>query len=427
MAILRTKALVKYSPIKRLTRQQHGIIDEVIDKPEKSFVINGDAGTGKTVLLTHLVAELSKTNPDAKIAVVVQPNWVKTAEEIFKVYGLNSSNVVVGTSIKLVNQNKINHVHYDTIIVDESHKLSRRGNKQHPSFNKIYQGRFAEDTSHLAVLKKLGTQVVLMYDVLQAIRPANISRSDFKALTVGFERCYLTTQFRIQAPEGKNYTSDDYINGIKYLLYKDTGLLEDTNFNPEFNRDVFRDNNVDAYFGYFKERPLKNLFDWVEEDRNFNPENVDRVLAGLAEDWKQSDGSNPSIKHWFEGDLAKRWNSTQENWVNSQEDDAEDQVGSVFAVQGIDLNKVGVLIGDDIEVNNDGILEANPDNFRNVNGKFTVEDMEVSSNQKEFTLFVLNIYYILLTRGIDGVRLGFWRNDRFREYMENILDIDQNK
>ncbi|CAK1240517.1 DUF2075 family (BH3996) [Fructobacillus evanidus] len=109
--------------------------------------------------------------------------------------------------------------------------------------------------------------------------------------------------------------------------------------------------------------------------------------------------------------------------MNSKEDDAEDQVGSVFAVQGIDLNRVGVLIGDDIQVNDKGVLAANKENFRNVNGKFTEEDMQLTENQEEFTLFVLNIYYILLTRGIDGIRLGFWRNDAFMEYMERTLEI----
>ena len=35
----------------------------------------------------------------------------------------------------------------------------------------------------------------------------------------------------------------------------------------------------------------------------------------------------------------------------------------------------------------------------------------------------LNQYYVLLTRGIDGIRLGFWDgNDSFRKYMEDTLD-----
>ena len=36
----------------------------------------------------------------------------------------------------------------------------------------------------------------------------------------------------------------------------------------------------------------------------------------------------------------------------------------------------------------------------------------------------LNQYYVLLTRGIDGIRLGFWDgNDSFRKYMADTLDI----
>lgn len=122
--------------------------------------------------------------------------------------------------------------------------------------------------------------------------------------------------------------------------------------------------------------------------------------------------------------MSKRWNSTQENWVNSEDADAEDQVGSVFGVQGIDLNKVGVLIGNDLEVLEDGTLFGNRDNFKNVNGKFSKEDFEAPDAQSEFTLFVLNIYYVLLTRGIDGIRIGFWRNDKFKEYLKKALIAD---
>ncbi len=137
----------------------------------------------------------------------------------------------------------------------------------------------------------------------------------------------------------------------------------------------------------------------------------------------QSDGKDASIMHWVADGIELRWNSIQENWINSKDSDAEEQIGSVFAVQGIDLNKVGVLIGSDLEVTSNGKLRANPDNFHNVNGTFTNEEMKDPMNQEEFTLFVLNIYYVLLTRGIDGIRLGFWKNDEFKNYMMKTLDI----
>lgn len=109
LTILRTRALVKYSPIKNLTKQQVQLLNEVIDNPDESFVINGDAGTGKTVLLTNLVAKLiTEKTGDGKrksisVAVVVQPNWVKTAQEIFKIYGMTDK-LWIGTSTQLINK-----------------------------------------------------------------------------------------------------------------------------------------------------------------------------------------------------------------------------------------------------------------------------------------------------------------------------------
>lgn len=424
---LRTKELFKYSPIKQLTSEQGQLITEIIDNPDKNYVINGDAGTGKTVLLTHLTASILKKRPGARIGVVVQPNWEKTGVGIFKVYGMDSGCLSVDTSTKLIGSNR----KYDVIIVDEAHKLSRKYGKQQAAFNQVYKIPGYEDcNSHLEILQKMGNQLILMYDVLQAIRPANITREMFMQLTDGYEKKFLKTQFRIQAPEGKSYTSDDYINGIKYLLFKGTGLLKSslTNFDPDFNRDVFRDRSADAYFGYMIGKPMKKLFDWVEEDRNFNPEHINRVLSGMfgcdtVDKWNQSHGKDPSITHFHEDGLNRRWNSTQENWIKIKDKDAEDQIGSVFAVQGIDLNKVGVMIGPDIIVNKDGILEADPKHHENTNNKFSKEEMQDPGMRLEFTLFILNQYYVLLTRGIDGVRLGFWENDAFRKYMEKTLEI----
>ena len=419
---LRTRALVKYSPIKILTNEQTDLIREVIDNPTTNYLINGDAGTGKTVLLTHMVGRILRERKDAVVGVVVQPNWEKTGREIFDIFGMkDDARLTVTTSTKLINEGK----DFDVIIVDESHKLSRRGPKQLAAFNSVYDiPAYRTCQSHLEILQKMSTQVILMYDVLQAIRPANVPRAEFARLTGSYEKRFLKTQFRIQAPKGKSYTSEDYMNGIKWLLYKDTGLLSCglTNFDPLFNKDVFSDRTPNAYFGYFKDTPLHRMIDWLEEDMNLNPEHVDRVLAGLFVDWRQADGADPSKKHFHEGNIHRRWNSTQTNWINSKEPDAEEQIGSVFAVQGIDLNKVGVLIGRDLKVDG-GKLSADPDSFFNVNEKFNADEMVDPANLFEFTLFVLNIYYVLLTRGIDGIRVGFWDNDSFKKYMIDTLDI----
>lgn len=55
--------------------------------------------------------------------------------------------------------------------------------------------------------------------------------------------------------------------------------------------------------------------------------------------------------------------------------------------------------------------QAVPDNHNNTNNKFSNEEMQDPTNQFEFTLYILNKYYVLLTRGIEGIRLGFWDGD----------------
>lgn len=84
------------------------------------------------------------------------------------------------------------------------------------------------------------------------------------------------------------------------------------------------------------------------------------------------------------------------------------------------MNKVGVLIGNDLQVDESDRLFGNLDNFHNVNGKFSKNDANLE-NENEFTLFVLDIYYILLTRGIDDVRIGFWKNNPLIRYMKKCF------
>ena len=165
MEELRTKALVRYSPIKILSPEQANWIDDILKHHDTNYVINGDAGTGKTVLLTHLVASILN-NTDYTIGVVVQPNWEKTGNEIFKIFGMNSERLSVTTSTKMImDYVQIGLTPYDVIIVDESHKLSRQYGKQHPSFDKVYQfPQFSSCKSHLEILQKIGHQKILMYD-----------------------------------------------------------------------------------------------------------------------------------------------------------------------------------------------------------------------------------------------------------------------
>jgi len=91
-----------------------------------NYLIEGGAGTGKTVLMTNLAAQIyKKYDGQKKIAVVVKSNWRRSGKKIFTSYGIK--NVTVGTWCQIVSSQQ----KYDYILIDEAHRLPYKyGGKQ---------------------------------------------------------------------------------------------------------------------------------------------------------------------------------------------------------------------------------------------------------------------------------------------------------
>lgn len=404
--VLKNTNIFRYSPFKQLSQQQDKIINDIINTND-STVVHGDAGSGKSVMIISLLSRLIDKN--LKIGLIVDTNWQKTAKELLNFYNIRGT-VVIGTSTKIINSEE----YFDLIIVDEAHKLSRKHTKQMYTFNKVYDiPEFRNCSSHLEILTKISNRLILFYDAFQSFRPAHISHKDFYELTKDFKQYKLNKQYRIN-----NELANDYVDAIKYILYKDTGILNEYNFNKNFNRDIF--NN--SYFNFLiSENPISDCMELLKKDNHIHPNHTNRVLSGLNEKWKISDGKDINIKH-FKEDNGKsyRWNSTQDNWLNISDEDKEEQIGSVFAVQGKDLNVCGVILGEDLGVDKNGKLFGDYKNFHNRNGVFNKEERE--KYQDDFTLFVLNIYYILLTRAIDKIYISVRNNPDLVNYINNIIN-----
>ena len=103
---------------------------------------------------------------------------------------------------------------------------------------------------------------------------------------------------------------------------------------------------------------------------------------------------------WNIDGIQKRWNSTYEDWVKKP--NSEKEIGSIHAIQGYDLNYSGVIVGNDITVK-DGKIVAVPENYKDIGGTPLKEGFNLS----ELTEYILNIYYVLLSRGIDGCAVYF--------------------
>ena len=79
------------------------------------------------------------------------------------------------------------------------------------------------------------------------------------------------------------------------------------------------------------------------------------------------------------------------------------------------MNYVGVIVSDDLKINGD-VLYGDVNAYKDRNGKFAITDFD----QRAFDEYIKNIYYVLLTRGISGLRVYFENKDvekYFKKYM----------
>ena len=98
-----------------------------------------------------------------------------------------------------------------------------------------------------------------------------------------------------------------------------------------------------------------------------------------------------------------RWNSTQNNWIGSK--NATKEVGSIYTVQGDDLNYVGIIIGNDL-IYRDGKLVFNREACAD-SGAMKRSQRQVANNEQinedDMLEQVLRTYRILMNRAVKGI------------------------
>ncbi|WP_241693922.1 DNA/RNA helicase domain-containing protein [Enterococcus faecalis] len=384
---LRERLLFKYSPFKQLSFKQKEIVDEIEKNITKKYLIEAPAGSGKSVLFTNLAFSLAEVYPDLRIGLITTGNLTKQFNLIFKSIGLNNR-LIVKTGSQLIMDAKKNEQKYDIIIVDEAHKLKKYYRKGHPNARR----HLDEGDDEITLLEKLTDGLVLLYDPYQGIKPQNIRPAEIRSLTSDYKKVCLMQQFRIGGD--RDFSGEDFLKGILYGFQ----LSNDKSFNSK----VFKDD-------YFKiVATFKEVIDYVDDYSHAYPETTNRLIAGYCREWVSNTGKKENKGKKFEelpydwniDGIQKRWNSTYEDWVKKP--NSEKEIGSIHAIQGYDLNYSGVIVGNDITVK-DGKIVAVPENYKDIGGTPLKEGFNLS----ELTEYILNIYYVLLSRGIDGCAVYF--------------------
>lgn len=391
--------LFKYSPYKSLSKDQRSgllaVINSLLNRDFKHIIVEGGAGTGKTILAVFLFKLLNTDNEDfnfrefaedeaefvqkikdlkaqytnPKMALVVpMASFRSTLKQVFKnIKGLNVS-MVIGPA-------EVTKTKYDLLVVDESHRLRRRVNLG------AYYGAFDKACNNLGLDKNSCTELdwvvmqaentVLFYDESQSIKPSDATKEDFdklKALgTTKIEK--LKSQFRVRG-------GNAYVEYVGNLL--NCSLRPDQKFEgSEYEFLLF--DSLDEMIERIKKKEREH--------------GLARLIAGFS--WKWISNNDKEAYDIQIGDVQLRWNGTSSDWINSE--NSVNEVGCIHTTQGYDLNYAGIIFGNEIsydKANHKIIIKK--ENYFDRNGKQSIEDPEVLKS------FIINIYKTIMLRGIKG-------------------------
>lgn len=363
---IRNSELFKFSPYKSLNNEQALVIDaimnSIVTNKTSNHLIQGEPGTGKTIVAIYLIKYLMEfpETKDLKVGLVISMTPLRDSlKKVFKKVQNLKASMVLGPS-DVIGGN------YDILIVDEAHRLNRRKNIS-------YMGSFGKNNSKLGLDTQEGDQLdwiklsckhmILCYDKNQSIKPSDVRAEKFEE--INFTKHRLTSQMRVLA-------GGDYIQYIDNIL-----------------------NEVDQPYKNFGKYELFIFDDLQEMHRKIKERNktfgLSRLIAGYAWPWKTK--KNPKDYDIVIDNYKLRWNSRLKDWINSP--NALEEVGCIHTTQGYDINYAGIIIGNEL-IYRDGELGINPKNYYDKNGKNGIKDNDEIKN------YILNIYKTILTRGIRG-------------------------
>ncbi|QHC58217.1 DUF2075 domain-containing protein [Rathayibacter sp. VKM Ac-2760] len=407
--------LFKLSPFKALNHDQAIAVEDILEGlftdlesgGPSTVVVQGDPGTGKTVVaiyLLKLLQDIREHDPEEPLdgdsifsefftpghaellstlrvgLVVPQQSLRGSISRVFSLTPGLSKDLVL-TPFQVGESDEP----FDLLLVDEAHRLSQRANQPSGPLNRkfidINERLFGEDSleyTQLDWIRARSRHTILMLDTAQTVRPADLPATVTRAVLAEASaegRVYpLRSQMRIAAEK-------DYVGYVRAALSDD----------PPSAREDFGEYDL-----RFFDDPGELRRSIVERDREHG---LSRLVAGYA--WKWVTKTDRSAFDIVIGDESLRWNQTQRDWINSP--GAIDEVGSIHTVQGYDLNYAGVIIGRDLRFDTaSGRVVFDRSHYFDKKGRENNPKLGITYSDEDLLAYVRNIYTVLLTRGIRG-------------------------
>ncbi|MBJ7356866.1 DNA/RNA helicase domain-containing protein [Nocardioides sp.] len=406
--------LFKLSPFKALSSDQEivvldvleGLFEDLEKDLSSQIVIQGDPGTGKTVVAIYLMKLLSDIQAwdhsqpvDSESAlseffveeypeqlegfrmglIVPQMSLRKTVQRVFRqTPGLKASMVM--SPFELGNREDS----FDLLIVDETHRLRQSGNqpagplyKQFSEINLRLFGHDDPDLTQLDWIKAKSAHQIFLMDSAQTVHTGDVPTAALADLSRQrgdqHRRYRLSSQMRVAAGE-------DFVSYVRAVL---------SDVPPEPRR--FQGYDLRFY------DDLRAMRDAIRERER--EAGLARLVAGFAWPWvSRRDKSAYDIE--IDG-VQLRWNQTDVDWVSSPT--AAEEVGVIHTVQGYDLNYAGVIIGRDLRYDPRlGRLVFDRTSYFDRTAANDMPGRGIRFSDDDILQLVTNIYSVLLTRGMLG-------------------------
>lgn len=383
---IENKDIFKLSPFKELSLEQLELKEKVLEFCEKQvqassseygslLVIEGEAGVGKSVVLSSIFNTIQERAEEASSPLYKTENYlVVNHEEMFKTYKgiakqvkhLKASHFAKPTP--LVNKLQKAEKKADIIFVDEAHLLLTKPD----TYNNFY------GNNHLEELLKLAKVVVIIYDQDQVLKLKSLwgaaTLSTLKELSTYNEEYQLTNQFRMQA-------NDEVINWINAFNQKQLlPLPHDENY--EFQ--VFES--------------LKDMHAKIKKQNLAH--GLSRVVSTFDYLHKK-DGGTYYVKE-SNGEYKMPWNTTSTKYTWAEKTETIHEAGSIYTIQGFDLNYVGVVLGPSVQYDAEqDVIVIDTSKYMDKGAYAGTEGIANVNEVKE--KIVLNSINILMKRGIKGL------------------------
>ena len=347
------------------------------EKDKNVFIVEGGPGTGKSVVAINLLVEITKRG---LITQYVTKNSAPRAVYESKLTGKRTkteiSNLFTGSGAFVNTKENI----FDALIVDEAHRLNEKSgmfkNKGENQIKEIIK------SSKFSVFFVDEDQKVTFQDIGEKEEIKKWAEKLGATVTFG----ELTSQFRCNGSDG-------------YLAWLDNALQIRETANTSLE-------NIDFDFQII-DSPTK-LRDLIFEKNRIN--NKARLVAGYCWDWVSKKNSRLPDIVIPEYNFAMKWNlATDGNlWIIKPE--SVNEVGCIHTCQGLEVDYIGVIVGDDLIVRDSKVLvdpskRAKTD--ASIKGYKALFKKDEKSAKEKIRAIIKNTYRTLMTRGMKGCYVYF--------------------